>query len=209
MSKKKNENKDLQFNVITIGDSGVGKTSIIRKYIHNIFDEDSLATIGLNFAFKPVILKNGIEIKLKLIDTAGQEKYKSLAKTYYKNGHGVLFVFDYNDLASFENMSEWIKLFEESNGNMNIPKYLVGNKSDLENKITEEKINKFLNEVKFKFKRTSALTGANIDELFQEIAEDIFKVFLNSGGKMQNNKLVKNYKPPKQKSNCICAIQSG
>ena len=129
-----------------------------------------------------------------------------MAKSYYKNCDGFLFVFDYNILASFENMSERIKLFEENNGKMNIPKYLVGNKSDLENKVTEEKINRFLDEVKFKFKRTSAATGENIDELFQEIAEDIAEVFLNSGDKEQKNQLLGKYKP--KKKNCMCAIQS-
>ena len=91
MSKSK-ENADTM-RVITLGESGVGKTSIIRRYIHNIFDENNLSTIGLNFSFKEVKLKNGKSINIKLIDTAGQEKYKALAKSYFKNVDAVLFVF--------------------------------------------------------------------------------------------------------------------
>ena len=74
-------------------------------------------------------------------------------------------------------MREWIKQFEENKGKSNITKYLLGNKSDLENKINEDKINKFLQEVNFKFKKVSALTGNNIEELFKGIAEDMFEVF--------------------------------
>ena len=208
MSKKKEEEDKITFKVITIGDSDVGKTSIIRRYIYNIFDENSMSTVGLNFSFKEIKLKNGMKVNLKLIDTAGQEKYKSLAKSYYKNCDGVLFVFDYSSLRTFEDISEWIKLFEENNGNMNLPKYLVGNKCDLENIVTQEEIDKFLNETKYKFKRTSASKGENIEELFHEITEDIWENYLNSGDKEQKLKLIKKYKAPKKRSNCICAIQS-
>ena len=100
MSKKfKNEIED-SMKVITLGESEVGKTSIIRRYIHNIFDENNLSTIGLNFSFKYIKLKDGNTINLKLIDTAGQEKYKALAKSYFKNVDAVLFVFALNSEES-------------------------------------------------------------------------------------------------------------
>ena len=98
---------DLSFRIITIGDSGVGKTAIIRRYVYNTFDQENLSTIGVNFSFKEIILKNSQRLKLKLIDTAGQEKYRSLSKSYYKNADGVLFVFSLNDLQSFQNLNDW------------------------------------------------------------------------------------------------------
>ena len=80
MSRKYNkENQDIM-KVITLGEGGVGKTSIIRRYIDNEFDENVLSTIGLNFSFKHIELKDGNTITLKLIDTAGQEKYRALTK---------------------------------------------------------------------------------------------------------------------------------
>ena len=74
---------EIMFKVITLGDSGVGKISIIKRYANNIFYENVLSTVGVGFAFKEVELSNKKKIKLKLIDTAGQEKFKSLAKSYF------------------------------------------------------------------------------------------------------------------------------
>ena len=136
------------FKVITIGDCGVGKTSIIRRYVLNNF-EDNLPTIGINFSFKNITLKNGKVVKLKLIDTAGQEKYKSLAKSYYKNVDGVWFVFAVNEKKTFDNIREWMTLFKENNnGKEGIPKYLIGNKDDLDKDkwIDQDLIDQFLNE---------------------------------------------------------------
>ena len=104
MSKKKEE---IVFKIITIGDCNVGKTSIVRRYLYNVFDPQNLATIGVAFSFKEVTLECGQIIKLRLVDTAGQEKFKSVTKSYYKNTDGVLFVFDYNNKETFENISEY------------------------------------------------------------------------------------------------------
>ena len=138
---------EIMFKVITLGDSGVGKTSIIRRYANNIFDENVLSTIGVGFAFKEVELSNKKKIKLKLIDTAGQEKFKSLAKSYFKNVDGVLFVYSFEILESFQNLKEWIKLFNSNHyGKNGIPMFLVGNKSDLEEKDDVEKNEKLVKE---------------------------------------------------------------
>ena len=136
MSKKNKKEEEIVFKIITIGDSNVGKTSIIRRYLYNVFESSNLATIGVAFSFKEVTLENGQIIKLRLVDTAGQEKFKSVTKSYYKNTDGVLFVFDYNNPLTFENISEWIQSFEENhNGKENIPRFLLGNKSDLEHNL--------------------------------------------------------------------------
>ena len=119
---KKKEQEELVFKVITIGDSSVGKTSIIRRYIYNVFDDNTMSTIGLTFCFKEVKLKNGKKVQLKLVDTAGQEKYNALTKSYFKNVDGVLFIFDFNNLESFQNIEKWINLFEENNNGKGIPK---------------------------------------------------------------------------------------
>ena len=96
MSKNKNEEL-ITFKIITLGESLVGKTSLLRRYLENKFDDNSLTTIGLSFSFKDIILKNGEKVQLKLLDTAGQEKYRALAKSYFKNADGVFFVYAIND----------------------------------------------------------------------------------------------------------------
>ena len=159
---------EITFKVITLGDSGVGKTSIIRRYANNIFDESILSTVGVGFAFKEIELQNKKKIKLKLIDTAGQEKFKSLAKSYFKNVDGVLFVYSFEIPESFENLKEWIQLFNSNhNGKSGIPMFLIGNKSDLEEKNEIEKnyklVIEFLNEFKdLKYYKTSAKDNISI-----------------------------------------------
>ena len=171
---------DLSFKIITIGDSGVGKTAIIKRYVYNCFDSGNLSTIGVNFSFKDIILKNNKRIKLKLIDTAGQEKYRSLSKSYFKNADGVLFVFSLNDLQSFQNLTDWINLFKENTiNNKRIPIYLIGNKDDLEHKVDKKLIDELLQEYNgYEYRSVNALNDNNIririSELFQEMAEKLF-----------------------------------
>ncbi len=88
MEKKK---EVLMFKIITLGESGVGKTSIIKRYVHNIFDTDCLSTIGINFSFKEVERK-GKKIQLKFYDTAGQERYNSISKNQINSSNGILLI---------------------------------------------------------------------------------------------------------------------
>ena len=201
------EPQDLM-KVITLGESGVGKTSIIRRYIHNIFDENNLSTIGVNFSFKQVKLKNGKSINIKLIDTAGQEKYKALAKSYFKNVDAVLFVFDLNDQNSFDYIKNWIDLFNDNhNGKEGIPKYLIGNKADQKREVQKDVINEFLCKNKYKYFETSAKENNGINELFQELSEDLYTILLETGGKNRTHKTqtLNKFKRNKRKNDCICS----
>jgi small GTP-binding protein len=209
MSKSK-ENADTM-RVITLGESGVGKTSIIRRYIHNIFDENNLSTIGLNFSFKEVKLKNGKSINIKLIDTAGQEKYKALAKSYFKNVDAVLFVFSLNSQDSFDNMKNWINLFNDNhNGKEGIPKYLIGNKADEKREVQKNMVDEFLSKNKYKYFETSAKDNNGIDELFQELSEDLYTILIEAGSnKTQNAQTLNKFKRKPKKPDCICAIKQG
>ena len=158
MEEDKQENK-IGYKIITVGDSNVGKTSIIKRFIFNQFDENMLTTLGINVSHKIIKVNNNKEIKLELVDTAGQERYNCLGKNYFKNADGILFVFALDNLESLENISNWIKIFEEFGDNKKINKYLVGNKNDLIDDIVirEEDIKKFLiNHNDFTYKSISA-----------------------------------------------------
>ena len=200
-----NNKEEIQLKLITLGDPGVGKTSIIRRYAYNIFDENSLATVGINYVFKDVTIKskkNNIKIKLKLIDTAGQEKYKAITTTYFKNADGVFFVYSLEDELTFTDMKEWIKLFNENNGKSDIPKYLIGNKSDLNKDYDRKAIDEFTNNNFIsKFYMTSALDKTNIDEAVQKIVEEMYDNYIKNG----RNKKQKNIelKENKKKGNCL------
>ena len=214
MENKKDDNNEdedkniIIFNVITLGDSGVGKTSIIKRYVYNKFELDNISTIGINFAFKKIKLKNNQKVKIKLIDTAGQEKYRSLNKTYFKNAEAVLYVFSHDKENSLENIKIWKKLFNENNILKNIPEYLIRNKIDLleednleeeekskiEEKYSEESLKDFINENKFlKYISTSAKNeNNNLDEIFETIAEKCYQKYGKI--KKQNNFTIKDEK---------------
>ena len=205
--KEKEKNEKLTFKIITIGDANVGKTSIIRRYIYNVFNEITMSTIGLTFGFKEIILKNGEKIKLKLVDTAGQEKYNSLSKSYFKNVDGVLFIFAFNKLESFQNIEKWIHLFEESNNDTNLPKYLIGNKNDLEKEVDKDLIDNFIEKYNYKFEECSALKNDNIDNIFQDIGEVLYQQYQLKEKDQKNIKITEFVEKKETKKNCICVIR--
>ena len=121
-------------------------------------------------------MKENKTITLNLVDTAGQEQYKSLAFQSVKNISTVLFVFDLSDKKTFNNIKQWIQFFNDNASDINIPKYLIGNKKDLEKEVNEDMIDIFLEENKgFIYKETSAKESyIEINDLFQEIAEKLY-----------------------------------
>ena len=207
---KKKEQIDNKYNIITLGDSGVGKSSILCRYLENKFFDNIMTTMGIAKTHKKITLRNGQEITLVLNDTCGQEKYSSLNKSYLKNADGVLFVFDLSDKKTFNNIKNWINFIQESkNIDKSFPKYLVGNKKDLERDIDKNVIDIFLEENRdFKYKETSAKieNDNQIKELFQEMAEDLY--IYASGRKSndkKNNIKIAGYNE-KKKSKCLSCV---
>ena len=194
------------FKIITLGNAGVGKTSILKRFTTGMFEENSCSTVGIEFSIKQLTLKNGKTIKLKLVDTCGQEKYKSIAKQYFKNCDAVFFVFSLNNKSSFIDIKDWINLFGENhNGKKDITRILVGNKCDIESKDIEQNlINNLEEEQNIKYIETSAKNDLNINNLFQEIAENLYDIYDKSGleKKPQNTIKVDENKMKKK----ICCI---
>jgi small GTP-binding protein len=189
--KKKIKDVDFEeFRIITLGDSGVGKTSIIKRFCENKFDSNNASTIGMNFAFKELYVNKKM-VKLKLLDTCGQEKYRSLTKSYLKNVSAVFFVFAFNDKDSFENLNEWIEIFKESYSINEIPHMLLGNKCDLKNEIDETLIDEFVKSKNFTYIKTSAKDNVNIKESFEKIARMLYQKDKHSS--KQENKIIISY----------------
>jgi len=124
-----------------------------------------------------------------LLDTAGQERYRALIKSYYKNADVVLFVFSMNDKDSFDTINEWMESFKNNNNKIDIPKYLVGNKNDLKIYVEQYLIDKFVGENKIPFMSTSAKKKNNIDELFEEIVKKLYINFLKKGNNEEQNSI--------------------
>ena len=145
--------------VVLIGESGVGKTSIIQRYVDNIFDPNVILSSSAQFISKTVELNDEQSIKFEIWDTAGQERFRSLAKIFYKDAKAIILVYDITNKVSFENLQNyWFKEIEE-NSLSDAILVIVGNKSDLyENEqVTDEEGQKFAEEINAIFKRTSAL----------------------------------------------------
>lgn len=169
------EKNNLEYKIITLGDSSVGKTSIINRFINDTFDEELTPTLGIKHTFKTLEINN-TKVKLSVIDTNGQEKYRSLSVSYFRHADVVLFIFNLNEPLSFNNIQEWINLFNDNNNKKKvILKYLIGSKSDLEQRVEQNLIDEFANNNNMLYMATSAKTNNQINELFQKIGEDILK----------------------------------
>ena len=196
------EESEPIFKVITLGDSGVGKTSIITRYTSGTFKEHRLSTAGSVFHFKDVVLKDGTKIKLKLIDTAGQEKYRAMAKSYYKNAQGILLIFSYDSKKSFDHMEKWLESFKDNVSDQEgIPLFLIGNKCDVENKeIKDDLIEDLKKRTNIQdYIKVSAKSNIGIDELFDSLAEKMFKQNKKYDDNKQFNELLITKKKEKEK----------
>jgi len=134
---KKDDDYDMNFKIIIVGDSGVGKSNMGTRYINNEFQLDTRTTVGVEFFTKNINI-NKTNIRAHIWDTAGQEKFKAITKSYYKGAKGALVVYDITRKESFDNVDKWISDLK-ANGENDLVITLIGNKCDLEN---ERKVNK-------------------------------------------------------------------
>ena len=163
------EEYSLIFKMILIGDSGVGKSNILSRYINNSFSETTRSTVGVELSAKVEEINN-TKIKIQIWDTAGQERYKSITKTYYKGAKGALIVYDITNKESFKNVDKWINDLKES-GDDDVSILIVGNKCDLEasREVTTDEVKKKAELYKMAYCETSALKGENIDNAFRTL----------------------------------------
>ena len=179
-SKTKEENNDDNsntnvFKILTIGDGGVGKTSILRRYVENKFLKHHLSTIGIDFLSKTLKIKDK-EIKLKIWDTAGQERYRQITSHIYKDADGIILVFDVTSEESFNQITDWMEQIKNNVSKEEINLILIGNKCDLADRMVEkERGEEMAKNLKIKYFETSALTGQGINEAFEELAKQIFR----------------------------------
>ena len=173
------EKEYYKLKLIVLGDSGVGKTNIIHRYITDTFNTETKATIGVEFFIKTFRVNNDI-IKLEIWDTAGQERYKSITSAYYKGSRGVLLVYDITRYTTFENLEKWMnEINEKVKGSLKM--MIIGNKSDLndERKVDIETALEKAKLLNIPFMETSALDSTNIQNAFENILREMYKDFQN------------------------------
>jgi Ras-related protein Rab-1A len=171
------QNHKYIFRICLLGDSAVGKTSLLTRYCDGTFKEKYGNTIGVDFRVVTLKYENTIT-KIHIWDTAGQERFKSIAVNYFKNSHGFIFVYDISNSSSFNDVKNWIELAFANNKSANI-NFLVGNKCDLESQrqvnVNEgEELAKMRN---FTFFETSAKENKDVKKMFEFFAYKLIQYF--------------------------------
>ena len=166
---------DKTCKILLIGDSCVGKTCLISRYAIGVFNEEYITTVGFDSRQKEEIINNE-KVLVRIFDTGGQERFKSITANYLRNAEGAILVYDVTSNESFENLKFWIESIKNNLGNDDIiPIIIIGNKIDLEdareiNKLVAEK---FAKDNNYKYFETSAKTGEGVDDAFREIVKQI------------------------------------
>ena len=166
----------LQIKIVLLGQTAVGKTSIAQQFVNSKFGKDHHSTIGVSFLSKVLEFNNGLDtVKILLWDTAGQEKYKSLAQMYYKDAQVALLVYDITQKSTFDDIQFWVKELE-ANASSNVFKYILGNKSDLINfqQVLYQSVCMYAETIGAVAKEISAKENIGIRELFEEICFQVY-----------------------------------
>ena len=167
--------EDYKLKVVVVGDSGVGKTNLIKRFVSNTYNPNTKATVGVEFLSKSYKINDQV-FKIEIWDTAGQERYKSITAAYYKGAKGALIVYDITQKDSFENINKWMsEVRDKSTKDLKI--LIVGNKTDLVNErqvSTEEALSK-AKELESPVMEASALDGNNVKAAFYDLLKEMYK----------------------------------
>lgn len=165
---------DHLFKLLIIGDSGVGKSSLLVRFADNTFTGNYITTIGVDFKIRTIEL-HGERVKLQIWDTAGQERFRTITSTYYRGTHGVIVVYDVTSGESFANVKRWLHEIEQNCDVVN--RILVGNKNDDPDRkvVLTEDARRFSDQMGIQLFETSAKDNLNVEEMFRAITELVLK----------------------------------
>ena len=165
--------------LMLLGDGQVGKTSLILRLTGNEFNDSQLTTVGKESYIYQVKL-HGYDLKMKICNTAGQERFKSMSVQVIKNSDAVMLVYAIDDINSFKDLDQWLSKLNETTDLSKKPIIIIGNKADIEGEKREVKYDEGKNYAEskgYRFYETSAKTGQNIHEAFNDIFEQLYKAF--------------------------------
>ena len=161
------EGYDFIFKVLLLGNSDVGKSSLLLRYVDSVWNDAFVPTIGVDFKVKTLNI-NDKKIKMQIWDTAGQERFRTVVATYFRGAHGILLLYDVTNKDSFKNLENWL-IEIEKNAQEKVLKILIGNKCDLndDREITTEEGKAFALRNGMEFMETSAKMNTNVTEAFE------------------------------------------
>jgi small GTP-binding protein len=182
---------DAKYKILILGDSTVGKTCFLTRYTDNTFQEEYLASIGMDYKIKSYEKEDGNSIKLYIWDTAGQDRFRSITRNYYKGADGIILIYDITNEESFNNVKHWINSIKEEAPDK-VVIILVGNKVDDEEnrKIKKENGEKISQEFKLPFFECSAKADINVNSAFEALIKKLIEINPKdkSGDKLKKDK---------------------
>ncbi|XP_075154687.1 RAS oncogene family member Rab35 isoform X2 [Haematobia irritans] len=194
---------DHLFKLLIIGDSGVGKTSLLLRFSDDTFNSSHISTIGVDFKIRTFTIDDQ-QVKVQIWDTAGQERFRTITSTYYRGTHGVIVVYDVTDGGSFQNIRKWLQEIHENCNAVNI--VLVGNKNDdPERKVVDtEDSQRFAQSMGIQLFETSAKNNTGVNEMFHSITEQVLRHKLQMAKEEEDQKklILKPDKSNKPKKRC-------
>jgi Ras-related protein Rab-1A len=180
------------FKIVIVGDSGCGKSCLLSRYADDTFSETYIATIGVDFRIRTITRESGEVVKLQIWDTAGQDRFRSITTSYYHHASGVIVTYDTTSRETFKSLPRWLSELERY-VKPTVTLILAGTKADMSSKreVDLEDVRTFAQQNSMKFVETSARTGAGVEELFNQLAEDLWtKSRLEKKKKDDTNKVV-------------------
>jgi Ras-related protein Rab-1A len=191
---------DYLFKLVIVGDSGVGKSSVMLRFSDDKFEIEHMSTIGVDFRFRTVVIDK-TTVKLQIYDTAGQERFKTITNAYYRGADGIILCYDVTDKDSFDHVDEWLaeisrNIFDEKD----VCKLIIGNKADLKDDrvISEEAGQHCADKNKCLFLETSAKVATNVDTAFLTVAKELVNLRKKNKIKEESNKTVELKEPVKK-----------
>ena len=193
---------DYSLKVVVVGESGVGKTCLLVRFVRDSFDEESQATLGVEFMSK-IVQTQKHRIQLQLWDTAGQELFRSVTRGYYRGSVGALLLFDLCNRDTFDNIEKWLKDVRDI-AKPECVLALIGNKCDLpsERQISREEAEEFARQNSMLYFETSAKTGENVSEAFDGMVASIEKNLESGAFDLQSGNDSVDFQNENQKKGC-------
>lgn len=167
---------DYSVRIILIGDCAVGKTAFSKKLMNDTFSSRYDATIGVDYSAKTIILNNTDVIKCQIWDTAGQESFAPLIKTYYRDIGGIILMYDVNDRKTYNDLTFWLNEIEKNKPEWSVSKLLIANKIDGDNRVVStEEGQKFAQENGFSFVEISVKKEFDVSYVLKKLVEDVYE----------------------------------
>jgi len=191
------------YKILLLGDTSVGKSCLLLRFCDNSFQEAHLTTIGLDFRLKTINLKDDRKVKIQIWDTAGEDRFRSITRNYYKGAKGILLIFDVTNKETFTHVRDWIeRIHEESPEGITI--CLVGNKIDMNESrvISNEEGKKIADEFKIPYFETSAKSNIGVEEVFTYLVKEVDTIYMNEHKEEVGRKTVLNQKTKNKKKKC-------